>query len=182
MCRVHFNIVVSMQHSIQKIATWVEPMISFRSYLEVNKKVKRWPNFMLTLTNFPRRSRRFFLSQLMWRRCRRGGTKHCIQNVIGSSTVKSLEDTGYHILLEVVPSESQNSAIKETIVLLLQSKTEQPEVEAMRVILELEAVVVVVQKDKHEGWSIVIVRSQATTSTTTHYYKENRTNHFDLLM
>jgi len=35
------------------------------------------------------------------------------QNVISSSTIKSLEDT-YHFLCEVVPSESKNSANVET--------------------------------------------------------------------
>ena len=50
-------------------------------------------------------------------------------------------------------------------------------VEAMR-----EVLVVVVQKDEHERRSIIIVRSQATPSTTVHYCKESNNSHFDLLM
>ena len=69
-------------------------------------------------------------------------------NVIDNSTVKSLEDT-YHCLREVVPSKSQNPANMETqIIQLLQSKAEQHEVEAVRVILEVAVVVMVMEEDE----------------------------------
>ena len=67
-----------------------------------------------------------------------------LPNVIGSSTVKSLEDT-YHFLLEVVSSELQVQPVwRFKVVQLLRFKAEELKVRVMRVILEVKVVVVAV--------------------------------------
>ena len=72
--------------------------------------------------------------------------------MIDISTIKSLEDT-YHFLLEVfLQSHRIQPLWRPGIILLLQSKTEQQEVKALEVILELEVVgeatAVVVHEDE----------------------------------
>jgi len=152
-----------------------QPKLSLWCHSGANRKVECWPCSMPSSTNFLR-SRRFFLSQLMWRRCRSGTLRPELlksrSNVMGSSTIKSLENT--YFLYEIVPSKSQNLAIMETqdrFAFGVQGRTTGGRGRSWFwrqrpwVILE-----VVVQEDEHERWSIVIiVRSQATPNTIAHY-------------
>ena len=90
-------------------------------------------------------------------------------NVIGNFTVKSLENT-YHLCEVITQSHRIQQAWNLRIILSLQSKVKQQEVEAVG-----EVTMVVIQVDKLERESIVIiVKSEAAQNTTAHYCKKKQ--------
>jgi len=94
-------------------------MMSFKSYLGVNKKVERWPSSITTSKKNFEEVKEIFPITADVKKMHEMWNKLIVliflgvdfskarPNVIDSSTVKSLEDT-YHFLREAVPSESQN--------------------------------------------------------------------------
>jgi len=72
-------------------------------------------------------------------------------NVIGSFTIKSRIPTTSYVKLFLRSHRIQNPAIREPrIIMLLQSKAKQQKIEIVGVILEIYAVMVVVQGDEQK--------------------------------
>jgi len=180
---------------IQEAVAWVEPMLSFRSYSRVNKIVKCSPSSMPTSTNFLKRSRKFFLSHLMWRKCRRYTTswwflfsqEHCVQSfgrldrmwlATSGSCYFRIPSTSYEILFLL--RHIIQLAWRHKIVLLLRSKVEQ-HVEVMGVILEVETVVMVIQRTRRRDLLSLLLEVWPP-SIIAHHCEGNINNHFDLLM
>ena len=83
-------------------------------------------------------------------------------------------------VLQVV-SELDTVPMETRIALLLRSKVEQQQVEVMGVILEVETVVMVIQRTRRRDL-LSLLQEVWPPSIIAHHYEGNINSHFDLLM